>query len=837
MINNFMQLVPRYLFYNKKRTLAIAFSIIFSVMLLTSVGIIINSFNEMTIKVKGQMYGKYHGWYRNIEYDNLDKPKKLSGIRTVGTALKLGEYQSEKYKLEIIGADNNALDMLNCKIVEGSYPQKLDEIMLEEWIINKMEQKPAIGDKISLDYEMVNIKGISFGKQKTDFILSGIMENSYGSSATGKGKSYVTLQTAEEYIGKSGSAYIQYLVLNTSLNVRQELIKVRELLSITGKNENVYGDYNENISYVVALELAYKSRKLIFFIDVIVALVGVMVIFNVFNISVIERLKHFGLLRAIGATPKQIKYMLLAEAFLLGIICVPLGIVIGIFGTQVLLLLTSKVGYFDIGVKVNLFSIALPFFMGFLSILIAVYNSAKLGARVSPIEAMNTESKIKKKQADIKSLANKLVLAIYGQMGKMALTNIGRYKKRFLATTVTISVSIALFISSFYLIKCLDPVKQMSRVISADYVLTYESNSEKNGYPEEVINQLGNIQGIKKYNKMKYMSCSIIIDTKFLTKEGKEYNEREAKLNDYDKNLLNRNKASIVCMAIGLDEEIYNEYFKDKEETSSYKVQGESLPHVFIMQNLSNQNHTNLNPGDLIPIINTYKENNKWKHIEQEFVIMDTIDNAPAGVSEGSGDMAIFMKEEVFQKYYALDGYQKIEVYLDKGANVQEIEAKLKEITSSQKYGKLISYKEYVENTRKFQTQLTLVLYSIVVVVSLVGLVNIVNTMSMNILLRKREFGILRAMGVTKSQLREMIFKEGLLYGIISSLLGIIMGIALVYLIYYFARVLLDTEFKIDYLSIILPCLVTIILCITTTLIPLKRVTSTSIVESIGVVE
>jgi ABC-type antimicrobial peptide transport system permease subunit len=261
------------------------------------------------------------------------------------------------------------------------------------------------------------------------------------------------------------------------------------------------------------------------------------------------------------------------------------------------------------------------------------------------------------------------------------------------------------------------------------------------------------------------------------------------------------------------------------------------LPNAFIIQDINYEGYTNLSPGDSLPILFSYKENNKWIKTEQNFVIMDTLDKAPVSISKGNGSIAVFMKEELLQKYYPTDGYQRIEIYLENGADVQAVEESLRDIASSQKYGKVDSFWEYTEMIRKLQTQLALVLYSIVVVISLVGLINIVNTMSMNILLRKREFGILRAMGVTKLQLREMIFKEGLLYGVIGSLFGSVMGIGLIYVIYSFGRKLLYVEFQINYLSIIFASTVTIILCITATLIPIKRVTAASVIESIGAVE
>jgi putative ABC transport system permease protein len=226
----------------------------------------------------------------------------------------------------------------------------------------------------------------------------------------------------------------------------------------------------------------------------------------------------------------------------------------GLLGTHLLLLLISKAGLYEIGIKVNFFNIAMPFIMGILSILIAVYNSAKLGSMLSPIEAMSTDRKIRKNQAHLHGPMNRLILLVYGQMGKLSVTNIGRYKKSFFATIITISVSIALFISVFYMAKGLEPIQQIRGKMTADFVLKYETNKDKNGYGTEVIKRIREIQGIEQINPMKQMFYYIDIGTDYLTNEGKKYFEEEAKSDDYIKELLSNKKIELVCYAVGLDE-------------------------------------------------------------------------------------------------------------------------------------------------------------------------------------------------------------------------------------------------------------------------------------------
>jgi hypothetical protein len=92
---------------------------------------------------------------------------------------------------------------------------------------------------------------------------------------------------------KYDRSYRQYIEAIPSSDLRQELVMMRDALSVRNESENAFGDYNENVSYVDSIEKAYHSRKLIFFIDIIVAVVVVMVVFNIFNISAAGGSRYF----------------------------------------------------------------------------------------------------------------------------------------------------------------------------------------------------------------------------------------------------------------------------------------------------------------------------------------------------------------------------------------------------------------------------------------------------------------------------------------------------------------------------------------------------------------
>jgi hypothetical protein len=113
MIKNYRKLVPRYLMANKRTSLSMVISILFSVALLVSVGIVIGKYNTTRLEIAQEGHGKYYAGFLYVQEDTLGKLKKFDGISDVGTTITVGEIQFEKDKLQIKGADATALNLLN----------------------------------------------------------------------------------------------------------------------------------------------------------------------------------------------------------------------------------------------------------------------------------------------------------------------------------------------------------------------------------------------------------------------------------------------------------------------------------------------------------------------------------------------------------------------------------------------------------------------------------------------------------------------------------------------------------------------------------------------------
>lgn len=255
-----------------------------------------------------------------------------------------------------------------------------------------------------------------------------------------------------------------------------------------------------------------------------------------------------------------------------------------------------------------------------------------------------------------------------------------------------------------------------------------------------------------------------------------------------------------------------------------------------VMELLMHANETDLKNGDHIKAARTFKINGVWEKQDLQFKIIDVFEELP--IKNGIAFKgALITREEYFDEYMDLPDYQMIEICLDKDADAIMVESRLEGIAAAQQYGRLKSFREEHELFRNIQQQLGIILYSLTGVIALVGLINIINTMSMNVILRRREFAMMRALGMTKRQLRSVILTEGFYYGFISSLAGSIAGVLLVYWLYYKARTILPIELNMDAGTIGITCITAIIFSMGATLFPLKKVNSLNVIESIQATE
>lgn len=823
-MKTYLGLIPRNLIKNKMRTLALAVSIMLSIVLITSVEILIRSVINSSMKDNEILMGKYHASYMGIPYFSIDNIKQNKKVDRVTTISLVSQSKIGEGTVEIYGMDEEAIDLLSMKLVEGKYPQKKEEAAVEQRVLNKIKPNAKIGDKISIECSIFKIAETDRkNKQIIEFTLCGVLENTNIGREMGAGKIYTSFDGAEKIVDRKDTAYFQYFTVKKGASIRDTVEALEDELSDEGM-----GRFRANESYLRVIDIAEGSKKVTFFMDLVVALIASIMIYNIFNISVAERLKHFGILRSIGITEFQIKSLVLGEAIILGVVFIPLGILAGINITE--LLIDINGGHFSnrsLVVDSSTYNATMITIVGFLSIIAASYKPAKLASKVSPIEALS-ENEVLKDDIKEEGFLQKFIRICYGYTGNLAYMNIKRNRRRFFATAVSISMGVMLFISINYFVDSIDPVKEVRKEISSDYIINLIGRGDNIGYIDSEINDIKNIYGVKNIEKYVYISATGDIKKEKLTKEGIDFGEKYG--------LIKGDICEVATAIIGCSKDKMQEL---KKQLNINEIDTNEKPGVILVQNINNKRMTNLEKGEEVKVVWSLRGTPNWKHIKGIFKTISVLDDVPFNLGYYDTDLILIAEEGKVRQAFGVNGYQKITVDVNGNVDNNKMKEEINNIISSQKGSELISYYDEVQKVKVAKFQLITILYALLCITLLVALVNIINTISMNIITRKREFGLLRAIGMTKSQLRTMIIKEGMIYGFVGSVLGSLLGVFLSFLIYKAAsgEVFQNMLWEVHYGTIALVFIVSMVVTTITALIPLRRTTSTNVVEAIRGIE
>ncbi|MFR1709022.1 MAG: ABC transporter permease [Clostridium sp.] len=470
--------------------------------------------------------------YKNL--DNLCKESIIDKLSLV-TPLGISRIESSKYSIDIKGYEENITGFINMKIVEGSSPSSDNEIALEKWILDYLPKKYEIGDKIKLDYNLKYEGTNEFEalKDSNEFTLVGIFE--YTSALSSEvGKAWVTRDFAEKKLVENSLKdksilYEGYIYLNPKYNIADGKL----LLDSSNEYNNV--SFIDNFSKEFFLQTIKIMNLICNALFIIVGVVSSINIYNTFMVSISERKKEFGMIRAIGASTGRIKAMVLSEGLILGAIFIPIGLIIGNIITKSVMII---LGYDQIS---SLFSIPIggvivSVIIGLSSIILGSYFPARNASKVSPMEVMqgNEDINISKKNFDFQTMGFlKREMKFYNKIG---IINIKRSKKKFLTTIISLSITIIMLISVFYLINQSDTITKLKNSYGdAEFKISSYSNK---GIVDKELDEISDIEGIKILSKVKESTVDMNVSKKMLTEKGYSYFEAESKRDKFKSKLL-----------------------------------------------------------------------------------------------------------------------------------------------------------------------------------------------------------------------------------------------------------------------------------------------------------
>lgn len=824
MISNYQQITVKYLKTNYRRTILTIIGIVLSVALISSIGFFISGLQQAKIEEMKSKYGSFHLYFAQPDKDLISKIKNnpkiaRSGLYTRGQDIQLSENLSLSHHV----TGDQAMELLPYKLSQGRFPAAPNEIALEKWVLQFLDKKVEIGDQIIIKSQNYN--------------LVGLIENNIRNQINQKG----LLLTKNDSIQEVNSLLL--VEINPKTNLRIALAELKQL----SKKDQV--KENGHLLFVLGTgEIAETNKNMYTIVYIIIAIVviaTIAVIYNSFQISVVERVKQFGLLRTIGSTPKQIRKLVFREATFLAIIAIPLGMLLGIaaiyginIAFRVLIDTTSMYFKLSISPEVILISIVL----GILSIYASAFLPALYASRISPLAAISSRTLIGKEK--IKKRKSRIFGKIFGFEGELAAKNIKRNKRRYRITVFSILISVVLFItfSSFMDMSLLvsDSLNESRKMHFT--IREKQGNNQKVTIDSSIIEEIESISTVQKiYKSYEIVNFSVLMDQKNeitkvqnfkriytnLTWNGAEKTLMKGSIDIYDPAAMEAATDYLKSGSIDLD--------RLNQENGVILINKNR-----IINDTTNKSYfgpiASLKVGDEIKIqFDQVSDSPDLFAAEsvKTVKILAIVEDDPFTFRGSQDGLKMITTKEVARRLLDVEQIEPImlNVMMDDEKDEEQTKAAIERVLREKSSLRLINL---IDNNRQGKSAILLVkilLYGFVLVVSCIGCVNIVNTITTNIIIRKRELAMIKSIGLSPKGLKKMIVLEGLLYGIQGSLYGSLIALGLSYLIYLGLMNVRELLWEIPWTYMIIATGVSLIISYISVLSPLKRLEKENLID------
>lgn len=781
---------------NKKRTIVTIIGIILSTALMVGIGLLFSSFQDLMIRDTIGYNGKYEANYGDVDLDKLNDIKDKDFTYFYEKPIGFSKIESSnEYKpyMYITSVNKEYFDEL--KLIEGSFPKNENEAVISNHVITNGGLNYKVGDIVTFKYGKRNIEG-NGTLANSEFVdgefltnegthtykIVGIVERSNFENYSACGYTAFTLDVNND----KGSVNL-YVMFNKN----KKIIKQSEELA---KRLNYDNDINYN-STLLALygESTYGNvmTTMVSMMMIMLSLVSIgciIVIYNSFAISVMERKKEFGLLSSIGTTKRQLFHTVFFEAVVVGVIGIILGILgayIGI-GCVILIInnLISDILEYKLHLVTNPLFIIIPVIFMIVVIGLSAFIPSRRASKVSPIEAIrqNDDIKINKKKIKTSKLVNKL----FGIEGEIALKNIKRNKKKYRVTVVSLFISIVLFISfSSYMNYTLNTASSVMGEVPYDYQISYfgdDPNNDKEALDK--INEIVKSSDVKEYVSYSVSNLSIIgnytYSDEYLDFYKNAYGDDGIKA-------LNNLKYQYISIYI-LDDNSYNKYKK------LIGIDNDSVILLNKFKGVSYGNNKRVNYN--IPVINNGNINIKIcnfdndedvdttkycnKNIDNIFVTNKSFDL----IEEFSymDDFKLIVNKKLYDSISdSSTHYTQFNIISDNTNNIDKLTKEL------DKYSNVnyTNIKEAMKQANNLILVVKILMYGFISLVTLIGVTSVFNTISTSMALRKREFAVLRSIGLTNRGFNKILFFESLFFGMKSLIFAIPVSIGITVLIHY----------------------------------------------------
>lgn len=775
----FLKMTYRQMVKNKVRTLVTIIGIMLSAALITAITVFIASLHKSMLDYKIKESGNWYGVIEQVDLkEGLEKIRQDSDILSERLMYNIGSTIEEQdgHQISVKAfSDENEIS-LPLELTEGRMAENSKEIVVaSDLITSGILADCKVGDTVEL--ALADTQG---------YTVVGLYEDAGFNIGSGSG--YVVYTKYDENTKNVESADV-YIRVKNPKNTFAVLKRYSDASYETGYNLgllrlsgiSVYSSYYSFITTIAVI--------------VIVLVVGasVLLIYNSFVISLNERTKQFGLLSSVGATKAQLRKCVLSEAFLVSIAGIPLGILVGVAGIGITLfgvrasMKSIAASMVSLGEMKLYPAIAAAAVVSLFTVLISTFIPMIRISRMSAIEAIRQNGDIQLSRRKIR--CSKIFRKLFGVEGVISRKNFKRSGKRYRTTIFSLFVSIVMFVSASAFGKYLVLMVEENYKLG-EYDVYYRSGSLEDIEKEEpVIEKLKQVQGVKESSTT--LSAGLFWykadeNSAYLTEEYKTEQKKSENAS------VSYNDGKTLMFVYGIADDLYERYLQQNGLSKDTYMNTENP--VYLLY--TNRRVTDTKSGKrkdypvfanqaftlkacFYPETEDENEQEEKQAADIDFNIGRTVDKLPYAVQTDlryQNDIVLCsrtMAEKLTQKMqYRQGGLITYFKTTDHMAVYEQMQKILKDNGQYFRYSLVDEAMEY-ESYRSIIYVVKVFSYGFLVLMSLIAMANVFNTISTNMMLRRREFAMLKSIGMTEQGFGKMLYFECLMYGSKALLYGI----------------------------------------------------------------
>lgn len=738
---------------NKTRSILIVLSIFLTTVLLSAIA----TFGYGNIKFQRtnarEFYGSYYGSYAGVTEEQIQEMQKRSEFDRIGRAATVGTIKNER-TISMVWMDEETIDLANLQkqLETGAFPKAENEIVGQKAMFERLGYEDAkVGDTVEIPFR----RNTNETYQTKEFVISGILSQTMEEQENQSYSAYVSKDCFESLYAPEERTYSTYFSLSDHVSVDSSTLEmtIKDLAKECGINPERASENSYFAMWVLdpGMEMIAGCAM----IALVVIFFAVMVIYNIFQVGLVQKIQEYGKIRALGATKKQMKKLVFREGMILTILGVPAGLVVGTWISIAFMNFWFKESQtFGDGVQVNMISIPILVLCAAAAVItvwIALKRPMKVISRISPVEAIRFQGNQKK---------NKGIRKGKKQMSVRQLTeaNMAMNRKRTATTIISMGLSCVLFVvaanftgnvSTRYDARKQVPYGQFQIDLTYSTSDTaYPENNldailKDNPLDEELVEQIKDISGVTDV-QVRYMMYAK--DKKGNLQSIGVLNQKQFEDEAYQGSL----KGTVDYESASRNDEILYgwSYFV---EDSGYKI-GET-----VSMNMANGSGEAPFEGKLAG----------------EF---------------GSTNYDWCITDKTYEKM-GLSGKSISTIWVDcRPQDCKDVESGLQTLLDKKQHYQFSTYQGTLKTSESTLGMFETLAYGFLLLVGLIAFMNMANTMIISIVTRKRELGVMQALGMTNSQMNSMLRSEGIFFTAGSILVSLLVGMPAGYALFCYGR-------------------------------------------------